>query len=49
MKRRSFLQASLAGLTAMGWAGRKKYRIGVIGHTGRGRLRARARHGVAGL
>jgi predicted dehydrogenase len=36
MKRRSFLEASLAGLAAMGWAGRKKYRIGVIGHTGRG-------------
>jgi len=36
MKRRSFLEASLAGLAAMGWAGGKKYRIGVIGHTGRG-------------
>ena len=36
MKRRSFLEASLAGLATMGWAGRKKYRIGVIGHTGRG-------------
>ena len=26
----------MAGLAAMGWAGHKKYRIGVIGHTGRG-------------
>jgi len=36
MNRRSFLQSSLAGLAATASAKPKKYRVGVIGHTGHG-------------
>jgi predicted dehydrogenase len=36
MNRRSFLQGSLAGLAATATAKPKKYRIGIIGHTGHG-------------
>lgn len=36
MNRRSFLQGSLAGLAATAAAKPKKYRVGIIGHTGHG-------------